>query len=35
MDEHVLAAGVGLNEAITFLVVEPLHNTCRHVALRW
>src|SRR5258708_36205493 len=35
MDELVLAAGVGLNEDITFLVVVPLHNTCCHVALRW
>src|SRR5260370_15959593 len=33
MDEHVLAAGVRLNEAITFLAVEPLHCPARHLPL--
>src|SRR5689334_8670845 len=30
MHEHVLAAGLGLNEAVSFGRVEPLHGTCRH-----
>src|SRR3954452_6369391 len=30
MHEHVLAALVGLNEAVALLVVEPLHSTSRH-----
>src|SRR5205823_2959420 len=28
--EHVLAASVGGDEAVTLRVVEPLHGTCRH-----
>src|SRR3954452_4780223 len=28
--EHVLAALVGLNEAVALLFVEPLHGTSRH-----
>src|SRR5215218_2719551 len=28
--EHILAALVGLDEAITLLFVEPLHSTGRH-----
>jgi hypothetical protein len=31
MDEHVLAASVGLNKPITLCRVEPLHGTYRHV----
>src|SRR5207248_7324959 len=30
VDEHVLAATVGSDEAVTLRVVEPLHGTCRH-----
>src|SRR5262249_24058026 len=30
MDEHVLAAGLRLNESIAFCWVEPLHGPCRH-----
>jgi hypothetical protein len=31
--EHVLAAAIRLNEAVTLLVVEPLHRPCRHESL--
>jgi hypothetical protein len=37
MDEHVLAAVVGLNEAVALLPVEPLHSTnchCRKLLLK-
>jgi hypothetical protein len=34
VDEHVLAALVGLNETVAFLAVEPLHCSCRHIILR-
>jgi hypothetical protein len=30
MDEHVLAAAVGLNESESFLSVEPLNCACSH-----
>src|SRR5918993_649330 len=30
VDEHILSAAVGLNEAVAFLLVEPLDRTCRH-----
>jgi hypothetical protein len=30
VDEHVLAAVVGLDESIALLGVEPLHCTSRH-----
>ena len=33
MDEHILAAVIGLNEAVAFLSVEELHGTLRHVVL--
>jgi hypothetical protein len=31
MDEHVFAAGVGLDKAIALRRIEPLHCTYRHV----
>ena len=31
VDEHILAASVRLNEAVTLLAVEPLHYTTCHV----
>jgi|ERR1700750_954658 hypothetical protein len=33
MDEHVLAAVVGLNKSEALCRIEPLHSTCRHVSL--
>jgi hypothetical protein len=30
MNEHIVAAVVGLNESEALLAVEPLHSTCRH-----
>src|SRR5207302_6648633 len=33
VDEHVLAASVGSDEAIAFRIVEPLHGTSRHPSL--
>src|SRR5271154_7459982 len=30
MDEHVLAAAVRLNEAVTLLPIEPLYRPARH-----
>jgi len=33
MDEHILAAVIGLNEAVAFLSVEELHGTLRHIVL--
>src|SRR5258708_3189971 len=34
MDEHVLAAGIRLDEAVTLLRIEPLDRTRSHVGLR-
>src|SRR4051812_46373410 len=33
MDEDVLAAAVGLNEAIALRRVEPFHRTCSHAVI--
>ena len=33
MNEHVLAAALRLDEAVTLLRIEPLHRTCRHLSL--
>src|SRR5579863_7383431 len=30
VDEHVLAAVIGLDEAVALLRIEPLHGSCRH-----
>jgi hypothetical protein len=31
MHENVFSSGIWLNEAITLLLIEPFHSTCRHV----
>src|SRR6476469_2149731 len=33
MNEDIIAAVIGLNEAVALLLVEPLHSTNRHVSL--
>jgi hypothetical protein len=33
VNEHVLAAALRLDEAVTLLRIKPLHGTCRHVSL--
>jgi hypothetical protein len=33
MHEDVLAAVIRLDESVALLAVEPLHGSCRHIAL--
>jgi hypothetical protein len=34
MDEHVLAASLGLNKSVAFLRIEPLHGAFSHCLLQ-